>query len=88
MAQTIPVKPFEYDLSDKRAVIAKATKKRAVARALGIDLDGPKGPYLTIQEQNEDGTWNVKHVVPEDISVKQDSKAKIGKRKAYTLSDF
>lgn len=88
MAQTIPVKPFEYDLSDKRAVIAKATKKRAVARALGIDLDGPKGPYLTIQTQNEDGTWNVKHVVPEDISIKQDSKAKIGKRKAYTLSDF
>ena len=89
LAQTVEIKPFEYDLSDKTAEIKKATKRRYAARALGFDPDAPNIPFVREESQNKDGTWHVRHINPLNTVVgKQDSKSKIDKRKAYTLSDF
>lgn len=88
LAQTIELKPFEYDLSDKRDQIIKATKKRYAARALGFDPDAPNVPFIREEKQLADGTWHVKHIDPQHVSVPMQSKGQTEKRKAYTLSDF
>lgn len=70
LAQTIEVKPFEYDLTDHTKEIKKATRKRYASRALGVDLTTPNYPYKRVEKSNGDGTSMVKHIDPK---AKQDN---------------
>lgn len=83
LAQTVEIKPFNYDLSDKSAEIKKATQKRNAARVLGIDLNKPNIPYIREENQLDDGTWLIKYIDPT-----VESKDKSDRRKTYTMSDF
>lgn len=80
----IEVKPFEYDLSDQREAIKKATQKRYASRALGVDLTEPNYPLQ--MEQLSSG--RIRFVDPKNQAGKGPKKTRENRRKAYTLSDF
>ena len=85
LAQTIEVKPFEYDLSDKSEDIKKATRKRYAAKAFA---DKPDVPFVLIKTPLNNGRT---HVVIDSSKLpkpKTPSKSKVAQRKSYTLSDF
>lgn len=85
LAQTIEIKPFEYDLRDKSAEIKKATQKRYASRALGVNLTGPSEPYVRVDL----GNGMFKHCLADELKIKapQSNSAKEA-RKRFTLSDF
>lgn len=85
LAQTVEIKPFDYDLSDKSAQIKKATQKRYASRALGVDLTGPGVPF--VRERLGNGLF--RHIDPDSVKVKApQSNLKTDARKRYTLGDF
>ena len=84
LAQSVEVKPFEYDLDDKSEEIKKATRKRYASRALGVDLTGPEVPFIRV----EIGDGVFIHRDPDELKVKGPQSNSITARKAYTLSDF
>jgi hypothetical protein len=86
-AQSVEIKPFEYDLSDRSAEIQKAAKKRYASRALGVDLTVPNVPLVRI-EVEVNGRKLIRHVDPDTLKTKAPSKSATKKRKAYTLNDF
>ena len=85
LAQTVEIKPYQYDLTDKTKEIKKATQKRYASRALGVDLTGPNYPFT--REQLPNGMY--RHIDPQEVKVKApQSNSKIDARKRYTLGDF
>jgi hypothetical protein len=87
LAQTLEIKPFEYDLSNKAVDIAAATRKRYASRALGIDLSGPRVPYI-IEETKLVNCCVIRAIDPDTIKIAQPSKQAVNKRKTFTLNDF
>lgn len=83
LAQTLTVKPFEYDLSDHSQDIKNATKKRYASRALGVDLTSPDYPLERVELNGF-----VKWVDPKGKANIRPSKSAEKRRKTYTLSDF
>lgn len=82
LAQTVEIKPFEYDLDYDPDAVKKATRKRYAARA--NEADGQR-PFKRVHVKG-----NIyRHVLDEDWKppVAQ-SNSKIEQRKRYTLSDF
>lgn len=80
LAQTVEIKPFEYDVSDHSEEIKKATRKRYATRASEDDY-----PFARVEMPN--GMF--RHVDPKQVKMpgaKRNSKAEA--RKRYTLSDF
>jgi hypothetical protein len=88
LAQVIERKPFEYDLSDHREDVSKATKKRYASRALGVDLTGPNIPLVRIETRTEDGRRIIRHVDPDTLKIKGPNASDSQRRKTYTLNDF
>jgi hypothetical protein len=84
LAQTIEIKPFEYDLSNHSDEIKKATKTRYASRALGVDLTTPD--YPLVREILPDG--NIRWVDPKGQAGQGPKKQAEKRRKTYTLSDF
>jgi hypothetical protein len=84
LAQTLEIKPFEYDLSDNTEDIKKATRKRYATRAVEMK----DGPYIRQETPLPNGNTCIKHVEQEAISKPKRPKPADLKRKAYTLSDF
>ena len=88
LAQTIELKPFQYDLTDRREEIKKATAKRYVSRALGIDITGKDVPLIRVEKSSEAGKLRVRHVNPEDQKIDTKKIQADTQRKRFTLSDF
>jgi hypothetical protein len=79
LAQTVEIKPFEYDLTDKSDDIKKSTQKRYASRAAEVD-----GDIHFIREALSNGMF--RHVLPK--APKPAPKSQNVSRKQYTLSDF
>jgi hypothetical protein len=88
LAQSVEIKPFEYDLSDHTKEIKKATQKRYASRTLGVDLTRPKVPLIVEKHSLPNGGTRIRHVNPETIKVAAPNKNAVNKRKSFTLSDF
>jgi hypothetical protein len=88
LAQSVEIKPFEYDLSDHTKEIKKATQKRYASRTLGVDLTRPKVPLIVEKHSLPNGCTRIRHINPKDIKVATPSKNAVNKRKSFTLSDF
>ncbi|AYN58069.1 terminase small subunit [Mycobacterium phage Fowlmouth] len=88
LAQTIEIKPFEYDLSDQREAIDKAIKKRYASRALGIDLTADSVPFIREEWVDKDGVTWIRHVDPNTIKTKSPNQSQVNRRKSFTLNDF
>ncbi|AVD99743.1 terminase small subunit [Mycobacterium phage Cuke] len=88
LAQTIEIKPFEYDLSDQREAIDKAIKKRYASRALGIDLTTESVPLVRVETTDENGITWIRHVDPNKLKTKVPNQSQAKKRKSFTLNDF
>lgn len=84
MAQTVEIKPFNYDLTDHSQDVKKATQKRYAGRALGVDLTSPDYPLQ--REVLPNGM--IRHVDPLGKANLRPSKSAEKRRKTYTLSDF
>jgi hypothetical protein len=85
LAQSIEVKPFEYDLSDKSEDIKKETRKRYARRAFE---NTPDVPFTLIKTPLTNGHTHIQ-IDPASIpKPKKQSKSKAAQRKSYTLSDF
>jgi hypothetical protein len=85
LAQSIEVKPFEYDLSDKTDDIKKETRKRYARRALE---NIPDVPFSLIRTPLTNGHTHIQ-IDPSTLpKPKKESKSKVAQRKSYTLSDF
>lgn len=85
LAQSIEVKPFEYDLSDKSDDIKKETRKRYARRAFE---NTPDVPFALIKTPLTNGHTHVQ-IDPASIpKPKKQSKTQVAQRKSYTLSDF
>jgi hypothetical protein len=88
LAQTVEIKPFKFDLTNKSVDIKKERAKRYVSRALGIDITGPATPLMReILERNKTSEL-IRHTDPEQIKVPKSVKSADKKRKTYTLNDF
>jgi hypothetical protein len=87
LAQVVEIKPFEYDLSDKREEIKKATRKRYATKAFGTSSAMPPIPYTVIEEKIGNGLVNIRFIEPAMPKVPKPKKSDI-KRKSFTLSDF
>lgn len=84
LAQTIEVKPFEYDLSDSSEEVKRATKRRYATKVLEVD----PLPYVRTETDLPNGNRLIKYVEPEPVSTPKRGKKTDLKRKLYTLSDF
>lgn len=84
LAQSIEIKPFEYDLTDHSADITNATKKRYASRALGVNLTTPD--YPLVKELTPEGLWRWRD--PLGQANIQTNKKTDNSRKVYTLNDF
>lgn len=82
LAQTVEIKPFNYDLEDHSEEIKKDTRRRYAQRALD---NQPPIPY--IREELPNGMY--RHVLPKEPKVTVPKpNSKVEARKRYTLSDF
>lgn len=83
LAQTLEIKHREYDITDNREDIKKATKTRYAKRAAPEDV-----PIIITQTPIEDGLMHVEMDIPQSKKTTQPSKSKVAQRKSYTLGDF
>lgn len=85
LAQSIEIKPFEYDLSDHSEDIKKETRKRYARRALE---NKPDVSFELIKTPIGKGRTHVKIDSSKLPKPKKQSKSSVAQRKSYTLGDF
>ena len=85
LAQTVEIKPFEYDLSNHTEAIKKETQKRYARRALE---NTPDIPLIVIQTPLTNENVHCE-IDPSNLpKAAKPSKTQVSQRKSYTLSDF
>jgi hypothetical protein len=87
LAQSLEIKPFEYDLGDNRKQIENATRKRYATKLLGA-IDGDSTPLVRHIKKLKDGTLLIRHTEPVEPKVPKAKRARDERRKRFTLSDF
>jgi hypothetical protein len=85
LAQTVEIKPFEYDLSNHTDAIKKETQKRYAKRAFD---NTPDLPLLLTRTQPEIDYVHYEFDPSNLPKAKTPSKSQAAQRKSYTLSDF
>ena len=88
LAQTLEIKPFEYDLEDHQKDIKKATQKRYASRVLGVDLTERNVPMVRHIKKTNRGTLLIRHTEPVMPKVPKAIQNAASKRKSFTLNDF
>lgn len=89
LAQSIEVKPFEYDLSNNRQAIDKASRKRFAAKALGhIDPEKMNLPMVRQITKTDRGTLMIKFTMPVMPKIPKKLAKANAARKVFTLNDF
>ena len=88
LAQSLEIRPFEYDLSEQREAMEKAIENRYVSSSLGIDLTTESVPLVRVETTDEKGVVWIRHVDPNMLKPKATNQSQVKERKSFTLNDF
>ena len=69
LAQTIEVKPYDYQLRDHNAEIALARQKRIISQALGVDLVSPDKPLEVVETERRDDAVHFVPKLPDKVKI-------------------